>query len=166
MEINTKKNQYVMIVLVIFVCLIIMSPALAAEKKKMGGWELGSPYNAHYSAAEVDRIRVTVRKIIEVVPMKGMAPGVALVVRETGDDEDILVHIGPKWFMKTGDTGINRGDQLKIRGCWAEIDGKDVFMGAKLKKGDFFSLKVRLTKDGTPFWTMSPEQLAHERANQ
>jgi hypothetical protein len=38
-------------------------------------------------------------------------------------------------------------------------------MASKIKMGDYFSLKVRLTKDGTPFWTMSPEQLAKERAS-
>jgi hypothetical protein len=36
-------------------------------------------------------------------------------------------------------------------------------MASKIKKGDYFVLKVRLTKDGTPFWTMSPEQLAKEK---
>ena len=49
---------------------------------------------------------------------------------------------------------------------WAEIDGKDVFMASKIKKGDFFDLKVRLTKNGKPFWTMDPEELARERASE
>jgi hypothetical protein len=33
-----------------------------------------------------------------------------------------------------------------------------------VKKGESQQFKVRLTKDGTPFWTMTPEQLARERA--
>jgi hypothetical protein len=36
-------------------------------------------------------------------------------------------------------------------------------MASKVKKGDHYEFKVRLTKDGTPFWTMSPEELARER---
>ena len=52
---------------------------------------------------------------------------------------------------------------MKVKGVWAEVQGKDVFMASKVKKGDYFELKVRLTKDGTPFWTMSPEELARER---
>jgi len=40
-----------------------------------------------------------------------------------------------------------------------------VFLASKLKKGESQEFKVRLTKDGTPFWTMTPEQLAKERAS-
>ena len=57
-----------------------------------------------------------------------------------------------------------KGDSLKIRGSWAEVEDKFVFMASKIKKGDYFELKVRLTKDGTPFWTMSPEELEREKA--
>ena len=53
---------------------------------------------------------------------------------------------------------------MKVKGVWAEIDGKEVFMASKVKRGDYYEYKVRLTKDGTPFWTMSPEELARERA--
>ena len=54
----------------------------------------------------------------------------------------------------------------KVSGSWAVIDGKDVLMAAKVKQGDSFVFKVRLTKDGTPFWSLSPEELAKERAGQ
>ena len=44
-----------------------------------------------------------------------------------------------------------------------KINGKDVFMASKVKKDpDTEILKVRLTKDGTPFWTMTSEQIAME----
>jgi hypothetical protein len=50
-----------------------------------------------------------------------------------------------------------------LKGVWAEIDGKDVFMASKIKKDPNTEIiKVRLTKDGTPFWTMSQERLAME----
>ena len=47
-------------------------------------------------------------------------------------------------------------------GCRAKIDQKEVFMVAKVKKGDYFEFKVRLTKSGQPFWTMTPEELIRE----
>ncbi len=139
--------------------------AVAGEKRDMGGWGLDSPYNKLYDASEMDSFKGTIVKIIEVVPMKGMSPGVGLVVRERGGD-DILVHLCPSWFIDRKSTGLKRGDRVKVKGVWAVIDDKDVFMASKVKKGDYFQLKVRLTKDGTPFWTMSPEQLAKERASQ
>ena len=53
---------------------------------------------------------------------------------------------------------------MKVKGTWVEIDGEDVIMAAKIKKGEYFQFKVRLTSDGTPFWTMDPEQLSRELA--
>jgi len=129
-----------------------------------GGWEEDGAYNQLYKPSELDRLKCTVKKVTEVVPMEGMSPAIALVV-DDGDGEEIMVHVGPKWFL--GDSvAIKRGDTLKIRGSWAEIDGRDVFMASKIKKGDFYELKVRLTKNGKPFWTMTPEELAKEQAEQ
>ena len=53
---------------------------------------------------------------------------------------------------------------MKVRGVWAAIDDKDVFIAAKVKAENFYVLKVRRTRDGTPYWTMSPEELARERS--
>ena len=136
----------------------------AEEPKDMGGWELGSTYNQYYDASEMDRIRCTVKKVTTVVPLKGMAPGVVLLVEESKGDTT-PVHVCPEWYLGVKDVGIKKGDSLKIRGSWAEINGEFIFMASKIKKGDYFVLKVRLTKDGKPFWTMGPEELAREIAN-
>jgi hypothetical protein len=134
----------------------------AGPPTEMGGWERGSPYNKLYNAVELDSFRGEVVKILEVVPMAGMLPAVVLQVKES-EGETVDVHVCPSWYIEPGSVGLKRGDKVKIRGVWAEVDGHDVFMASKIKKGDYFVLKVRLTKDGTPFWTMSPEQLAKEK---
>jgi hypothetical protein len=36
-------------------------------------------------------------------------------------------------------------------------------MASKVKKDEMFEFKVRLTKNGKPFWTMTAEELASER---
>jgi hypothetical protein len=138
---------------------------MAADTKDMGGWEIGSPYNKHYDSSEVEKFRAWVVKVTETIPMPGMSPGVALHVREGNapGSEITVVHVGPTWFIKPSSIGLKPGDRVKIRGVWAEINGKDVFMASKIKKGNFFSLKVRLTKDGKPFWTMNSQELAAER---
>jgi hypothetical protein len=149
--------------LLIFSGIMASTAAVAAgPPKEMGGWEPGSPYNKLYKAAELDSFKAEVVKVMEVVPMTGMSPGVALKVKEAGG-EAVDVQVCPSWYIEPGSVGLKRGDKVKIRGVWAEIDGRDVFMASKIKKGDYFVLKVRLTKDGTPFWTMSPEQLAKEK---
>lgn len=137
---------------------VLCFPAAADPMK---GWGVSDPYNKLYNYREAERIKATVVKVMEVVPLPGMAPGVAIEVREGG--ETITVHLGPTAFLKPADVGIKPGDRVTIRGCWAEVDGKDVLMASKVKKGESFELKMRLTKDGTPFWTMTPEQLAKEQ---
>ena len=150
--------------LAVFFIIALLSVVLAADEAEMKGWEPDSPYNRYYKPSELDYFRANVVKIAEVEPMPGMSPAVALYVQETGDDEVITVHVCPAWYIGPENLGLKRGDRVKIRGVWAEIDGKDVFMASKIKKGDYFVLKVRMTKDGTPFWAMTPEQLAAEKA--
>ena len=158
-----NRKMAVMIALVVL-GMWCTGTSVAGEKEDMGGWEKDSPYNKFYNAAERDNFKATVVDIKEVVPMPGMSPGWALVVRES-KSEDILVHLCPTWFVDRKGIGLKKGDRVKVRGVWAEINGKDVFLASKVKKGNFFSFKVRLTKDGTPFWTMSPAKLAKERSN-
>ncbi len=156
------KSTGRLLCLAIVVALSLLFVSGTSFSKDMGGWEEDGAYNKLYKASELDKLKCRVKKVTEVVPLKGMSPGIALVA-DDGDGEAFMVHIGPKWYLGSS-TGISRGDKLKIRGSWAEIDGEDVFMASKIKKGDFFVLKVRLTKNGKPFWTMGPEELAREQA--
>ncbi len=139
--------------------LVITLPlSTAAEPPaNMQGWEIDSAYNQLYDAREMDSFKGYVRKIYTLVPMPGMAPATALLVAESEEDLNV-VHVCPEWFAGPGDIGVRRGDRVKVKGVWAEIDGEFVFMASKVKKGDYFEFKVRITKDGTPFWTLTPEE--------
>ena len=127
----------------------------------MKGWEVDSQYNRLYDVREYEKLRVWFLRAKEVVPMPGMSPATVIEVLEGADL--IEVHLCPAWYRKPSEIMLKKNERIKIKGVWAEIDGRDVFMASKIKKGDYFVLKVRLTKDGTPFWTMSPEQLAKEK---
>ena len=152
------------VILIVGLCLLGLGSGFAAENRAMSGWELNSPYNKLYKASEMDSFKGTVVDIKEVVPMPGMSPGLALEVSES-KGETITVHLCPASFENKKSIRIKKGDRVKVSGVWAEINKKDVFMGSKVSKDDY-SLKVRLTKDGTPFWTMTPSQLAKERQDQ
>lgn len=143
-----------------------LQPVFADKKKDMGGWEKDSEYNRHYDIAEYESFKGWIKRIKTVTPMPGMSPAVAIEVCEDKKlkSEPIEVHLCPKWFADPGTLGLKRGDRVKVKGVWAEIDDKDVFMASKVKKGDFFEFKARLTSDGTPFWTLNDEELAKERA--
>ena len=146
--------------------LILCGPvsSFGAENRAVTGWELNSQYNKLYKASELDSFKGTIVDIKEIVPMPGMSPGLALEVSES-KGETVTVHLCPASFENKKTIRIKKGDRVKVTGVWAEINKKDVFMGSKVTKGDY-SLKVRLTKDGTPFWTMTPSQLAKERQDQ
>jgi len=138
--------------------------AQAADKNDIKGWEKSSKYDQLYNYKEKDSLKGTLVKFEKIKPLPGMAPGTAFTLDEGG--EKILVHLCPWSFANPKETGLRKGSKTKVKGCWAMIDGKDVFIAAKVKQGDDFEFKVRLTKDGTPFWTMSPEELEKERKNQ
>jgi hypothetical protein len=127
----------------------------------MQGWEIDSPYNKLYDVREFEKIRAWVIRVKEVVPMPGMSPATALDVREGSDVFE--VHLCPTWYRKPSEIRLKKNARIKLKGVWAEVNGKDIFMASKIKKDpDIEIIKVRLTKDGTPFWTMTSEQLAME----
>ena len=140
-----------------------MAGLVRADDKGLKGWEQGSEYNRLYNPKERDKIKGHILKFVEIEPMEGMAPGTALILDEGGGDK-VVVHLCPIVFATGRQTGLQPGDRVKIGGAWADIGEETVFLGAKIKKDSGYSFKVRLTSDGTPFWTMSPEQLARESA--
>ena len=149
-------------VTIITMMLMASGTAMAEDPHDMGGWGKDSPYNKLYDPRELDSFKGYVKKIFTVVPMPGMSPATALLVEE-GEGSENLVEVCPEWFAGPQDIGIRRGDRVNVKGVWAEIDGEFVFMAAKIKKGDFFEFKVRVTSDGTPFWTMSKEEQEKHR---
>jgi hypothetical protein len=162
------RNQYKQFLFLTALVLIFTTVGLrnlqAEDQPDMKGWEIDSPYNQLYDIREYEKIRAWVVRIKEVVPMPGMSPATALDVRE--GDEVFEIHLCPTWYRKPSEIRLKKGDRIKVRGAWAEVNGKEVFMASKVKQDpDTTIIKVRLSKDGTPFWTMPPEQLAMELKN-
>jgi hypothetical protein len=133
------------------------------EKSGIEGWEIDSAYNKHYKLDEWDSFKADVMGFQKITPLPGMSPGVALLVKDVDSDEVVTVHLGPSSFVNPNSISLRKGEKVNVKGVWAEIGGQEVFMASKIKKGDHYEFKVRLTKDGTPFWTMSAEELARER---
>ncbi len=134
-----------------------ISGVVAGEQHHMKGWGVEDAYNKHYDVAKFEKFKAKVVRIKEVIPMPGMTPGVAMDVKADGDI--IEVQICPTWFARPNEIGIKKGDRVNIRGVRTNINGKDVFMASKIKKENYFELKVRFTKDGIPFWTMTPDEV-------
>ena len=160
MRIKSKRFFFLTMIVLLF-GIFGFSYTQAEEIHDMQGWDIDSPYNKLYDVREFEKIRAWVIRVKEVVPMPGMSPATALDVREGSDVFE--VHLCPTWYRKPSEIRLKKNARIKLKGVWAEINGKDVFMASKVKKDpDIEIIKVRLTKDGTPFWTMTSEQLAME----
>jgi hypothetical protein len=136
--------------------------AYSDGKEGLEGWEKTSAYNNLYDLAQKDRIKGVVVDVTKLIPLPGMAPGVGLLV-QSPQDGSVTVHLGPRSFINVNTIWNLKGAQVKVRGVWAEIKNEKVFIAYKLKS-DKLAIKLRRTRDGTPLWTMSPQELAKERA--
>lgn len=161
---NQKLTAPTFLVTLFCLLVVALSPMSSRAEDGLKGWEIDSEYNSYYNAKELDKFKGKITKFVEITPLPGMAPGTGFYFDE-GDGEAILVHLCPAAFASAKKTGLRKNIKTKLRGSWAVIDDEDVFLASKVKQGEHFSFKVRLTKDGTPFWTMSPEQLAREQAS-
>jgi hypothetical protein len=159
---RTKFKRFLFLTTLVLISVTLgFSYTQAEEKRDMQGWEIDSPYNKLYDVREYEKIRAWVIRVKEVVPMPGMSPATALDVREGSDVFE--VQLCPTWYRKPSEIRLKKNERIKLKGVWAEINGKDVFIASKIKKDpDIEIIKVRLTKDGTPFWTMTSEQVAME----
>jgi|SRR3989339_374686 len=158
-----KFQKYCLMASIVILSLFFSSIICLAQENNMAGWGMDDPYNRLYDAKEVDTIKAVIRDIKEITPLPGMAPGLGMEIEEKSGDR-YLVHICPLAYKNAASIGLKKGDKINLRGCLVEIDGKEVIMAAKIKK-DEKSIKVRLTSDGKPFWTMSPEELKKELAD-
>ena len=158
---NKFQRIFYMTTLIVLSLVLAVSYVQAEEKPDMKGWGINDPYNKLYDVREFEKVRCYVVRVIEVVPMPGMSPATALIVREGAYEYE--VHLCPTWYRKPSEIRLKKNERIKLKGVWAEINGKDIFMASKIKKDPNTEIiKVRLTKDGTPFWTMTPERLAME----
>ena len=158
---NRFQRIFYMTALILLSFAVGVSYVPAEEKPDMQGWGIDDPYNKLYDVREYEKIRAWVIRVKEVVPMPGMSPATALDVREGAYEFE--VHLCPTWYRKPSEILLKKDARIKLKGVWAEVNGKDIFMASKIKKDpDTEIIKVRLTKDGTPFWTMTPERIAME----
>lgn len=150
-------------VILTFLFLVSIAGAGSSADIRKEGWEAGSEYDKHFIADDIEDFKGKIVKIIEVEPLDGMDEGIGLIVEEKHERERITVHMGPKDFVKPRMGMLKRGDSVKVYGCFCEIDGDEVFLASKVKKGDD-QVKVRRTRDGMAWWNFSPEELAEEEA--
>jgi hypothetical protein len=149
-------------VILVFFCLAGMAQAASKANPNITGWEKGGEYDRLYDPKEGDTLKGRIVKIMDITPIIGMAVGVGLQIEDKKDKTVEIVHLGPKDFVDIGSIGLKVGDEVKIVGAWADMDSQDILLAVKVKKGEDAQLKVRRSKDGFPYWSMSPEERQRE----
>lgn len=152
-------------ILVSFCLLTLVTTAAYALDMDLKGWEKGGDYDQLYDNTDRDVFKGTLIDIKEVTPLDGMAEGIGILVKDKEDGEKVLVHLGPKDFVESRIKDLRPGVRVKVYGVLVEIDDEYEYMCAKLKAGEERKYKFRLTKDGTPFWSLSPEDLKKEESD-
>jgi hypothetical protein len=156
------KRLLVGLTFILIICVFGFVIGYTQNKGGIEGWERDSIYNAYYDLALKEKLKGVVTDIRTVNPLPGMAPGVGLLV-ESPKYGAVSVHLGPRSFVDLNSIWNLKGAKVKVRGVWAEINNENVFLAYKVKS-ERYVLKLRRTRDGLPHWTMSPEELAKERA--
>jgi uncharacterized Zn-binding protein involved in type VI secretion len=101
-----------------------------------------------YDPAKAEAVTGQVVEVKEFSSMNGMRQGVGLTLK-TGD-KNVLVHLGPKFYIDKQAVKIAAGDTVEITGVKAARRGQDVFMAGEVKKNGEV-LKLR-DENGRPLW--------------
>jgi ribosome-associated translation inhibitor RaiA len=131
--------------------LLLASPGPAQTAVKWrgsGGWGPKSQYGRVYDAKTLTVVKGEVVTISPFTPIRGMTPGVHMVVNANG--EAIAVHLGPEWFIASQDLRIEARDAIEVKGSQVTLNGKPVLIAAVVTRGDEV---LRLRDDtGVPVW--------------
>lgn len=80
----------------------------------------------------------------------GMYPGMAAIL-DTKDHGQVLVHLGPVWYLERQDFELNPGDEVRVKGmCEKEKGGKLQVTAYLVAKGNYV-LSLR-DSQGRPNW--------------
>jgi hypothetical protein len=124
------------------------STAQGPQQRGAQGWGPAGAYGRLYDASKVEKLSGDVLEIRKITPMRGMSHGVAIVVKASGGD--VLVYLGPAWYVENQDTRIAKGNQVEVEGSRVTLGGKPVILAARVRKGDQV---LQLRDDaGVPAW--------------
>jgi len=146
------RTKRIIGLLVVVFMVLVASVALAQPWKGWrgsGGWGMGNPYQRNYNPATVETISGVVESVNQVTPIKGMSPGIELIVKT--DKETIPVHLGPAYYIERLDVKIEKGDKIEVKGSRVTISGKATIIAGEIRRGDSV-LKLR-DDAGIPIWS-------------
>lgn len=131
-------KKIVILFLGLLIVILVSSSDLLAQRgiKSLGSehWGAGDPFVTLYDPETVETIEGEVVSVDKMIPMKGMAYGVYLILKT--ETEEILVHLGPLWYIEHQDQTIQPKDRVWVTGSRITFGGKQQLLAAAVKKGN------------------------------
>jgi hypothetical protein len=126
------------------------SAEMSVKWKGSDGWSVATPYELLFNKYNLQTITGTIYKIDTVTPMADMAKGIQFIIKTTGGNEEVTVHIGPEWFVMRQDMNLNVNDNVEIIGARFSLNGKNVMAGYQVRTSD--RVLMLRDDDGIPYW--------------
>jgi uncharacterized protein (DUF779 family) len=113
------------------------------------GWGLATRYEQLFNKYSVQSLSGTIYMIDTVTPMPDMSVGIQFIIK-TASNEQVTVHIGPKWYIHRQDMNLNVNDVVEIRGSRFSLNGKNVMAALEVRSKE----RVLMLRDvdGIPYW--------------
>jgi sporulation protein YlmC with PRC-barrel domain len=119
------------------------------DRGVLGGWQTNSKYGQLFRPKTVEKWRGKIVRTETVTPMTGMDPGTAIVVR-VDDRNNLVVHLGPEWFVKRQQDKFTDGEEVEVVGSKVDLDQKPIVMATQVRlQGRTMHLR---DANGVPAW--------------
>ncbi len=133
--------------IVTIVCLAAVSAGLAQMYE---GWSQ-QEYTKLYDPKAVQTVKGQVIGIQELMPIKGMTPGVSLTIRPDGGGQQIIAHVGPDRYVMEQKLPLALHEVVEVTGSLVNFEGAATMIAAQIKIGGKV-YKFRDPKTGAPNW--------------
>ena len=111
------------------------------------GWGAYGPYQRIFDRKAVQTIQGTI-VAVDRTNARDMWQGIHVRVRTASETVD--VHLGPAWFVDTGEIALAAGSRVQITGSRVKYQGKPLLIAMSLTRGEM-TLRLR-DADGFPYW--------------
>jgi hypothetical protein len=146
------KKYIVLAVAVLVVCVAVAAIACPGGGcKGDGNCAQGGCFDKMYDPAKAETVTGRVVSLEPIASRKGNCQGIGLTLN-TGE-ANIVVHLGPQWYLDQQAVKLTAGDTVEIKGAKAIRAGEGIFIAAEVKKGSE-ALRLR-DASGVPAWAGS-----------
>ena len=119
------------------------------DRDSAGGWQHRGEYGQKFNVENIETVQGEVTAVDQFTPMNDMMAGVRMTVR-SGNNDNVIVHLGPAWYIDRQYLRFERGDQVRVTGSRVQIDGQRTYMATEIRRGD--EVLLLRDRDGLPRW--------------